>query len=240
MRDVVQGLWVGDRLSTMERICIQSFLRNGHPFHLYTYDDVEGVPPEVTVLPAEVIAEPHCIGLFQNLANFSDYFRYCLLWRNGGWWVDLDTYCLKPFEFSEPYVFSSQLVIEGTNDEVNAGIIKVPAQSNFMRSCLDVVTHVDTTTNEWPALGPAVMLQMVQQFGFQHFVQPHGVFCPLNYFEAPGNLIAPGTGSVRFPDETRAIHLWNEEWRRAGADKDAEFPPDSLYERLKRSADGRD
>ena len=31
---VVQGLWIGDRLSVMERLSIASFLRNGHQYHL--------------------------------------------------------------------------------------------------------------------------------------------------------------------------------------------------------------
>ena len=33
--DVIQSLWIGDRLSVMERLCIQSFLDQGHQFHLY-------------------------------------------------------------------------------------------------------------------------------------------------------------------------------------------------------------
>ena len=37
----------------------------------------------------------------------------------------------------------------------------------------------------------------------------------------------------QFPPETRAIHLWNEQWRRAGQDKDAHYDVTCLYERLK-------
>ena len=33
---------------------------------------------------------------------------------------------------------------------------------------------------------------------------------------------------------TAAVHMWHEVWRRNGADKDAQFHPDCLYEKLKR------
>jgi len=32
VRPLIQSLWIGDRLSTMERLCITSFLEHGHPF----------------------------------------------------------------------------------------------------------------------------------------------------------------------------------------------------------------
>ena len=45
----IQSLWIGDRLSALERLSIRSFLANGHGFDLYTYQRFEG-----------------CLELFQN------------------------------------------------------------------------------------------------------------------------------------------------------------------------------
>ena len=36
-----------------------------------------------------------------------------------------------------------------------------------------------------------------------------------------------------FPASTRAIHLWNENWRREGRDKDRSYDPACLFEKLK-------
>ena len=41
---IIQSFWVGEPLSKLEQLCIQSFLDNGHEFHLYVYDDVQGIP----------------------------------------------------------------------------------------------------------------------------------------------------------------------------------------------------
>jgi len=38
---------------------------------------------------------------------------------------------------------------------------------------------------------------------------------------------------TRIGESTRAIHLWNELWRRDGRDKNGIYPPDCLYQRLK-------
>ena len=35
-------------------------------------------------------------------AGFANFFRYELLRKRGGWWVDLDTICLRPFPASIP------------------------------------------------------------------------------------------------------------------------------------------
>ena len=234
--DVIQSLWVGDRLSAMEQMCIKSFLRLGHPFHLYTYGAVVGVPEGAVVKDACDTAPSVNIRRFQNLANFSDYFRYNLLYQQGGWWVDLDVYALRPFQFDSPYVFSTQLVEARTGDEVNSGVIKMPKAAPMMRWCLDRIANMDTLKTAWSEIGPALMGDGYRAFGLGRYVQPHRVFCPLHYFDAPANVMGPGSGSVQFGPNTYSVHLWNEEARRAGKDKDAAYSGDSLYERLRAEA----
>ena len=72
MSDIIQGLWVGPRLSTMERLCIRSYIANGHDFHLYLYGPCENVPEGATVRDAAEIVPESDIGRFGNLPNFSD------------------------------------------------------------------------------------------------------------------------------------------------------------------------
>lgn len=35
-------------------------------------------------------------------------FRYKLILERGGWWVDLDTVCLRPFDLDLEHVFASE------------------------------------------------------------------------------------------------------------------------------------
>ena len=37
----IQSLWIGGKLSLMEQLTINSFINNGHEFHLYVYDEIE-------------------------------------------------------------------------------------------------------------------------------------------------------------------------------------------------------
>ena len=49
MADLIQSLWIGPRLTTMEQLTIRSFLEHGHEFRLYVYDRVDGVPEGTVV-----------------------------------------------------------------------------------------------------------------------------------------------------------------------------------------------
>lgn len=101
MLPTIQSLWVGDPLSNLEKLCIRSFLDNGHEFHLYVYDDVQGIPAGATVKDANEIIPSREIFYTRKkyVAPFSDWFRYALLAKRGGVWVDMDTICIKPFDF---------------------------------------------------------------------------------------------------------------------------------------------
>src|SRR5437016_4032991 len=99
---IIQGLWIGSELSVMERMSIISFLRNGHEYHLYTYNDLPNVPDRVVVKDANRILPASAIFKYKerpSYAGFANYFRYRLLLEHGGWWADLDVVCLRPFDF---------------------------------------------------------------------------------------------------------------------------------------------
>ncbi|MEI7780809.1 MAG: hypothetical protein WCJ18_02650 [Planctomycetota bacterium] len=103
----IQGLWVGDSLTDLHRMCVESFLARGHGFALYTYGAVENLPPGVTIRDATQIVPSSLIYQFDgSYAGFSDLFRNKLLHANGGWYVDLDIYCLRPFDVKAEIVFS--------------------------------------------------------------------------------------------------------------------------------------
>ena len=230
--DPISSLWVGSRLSKMERMCVQSYLNHGHSFFLHVYDQVDNVPDGVHLRPADEIVPREKIYQFQNIANFSDYFRYKMLLEYGGYWVDLDNFCLRRYDFSELYVFSSQRPNAKVHiSEINAGVIKVPARSEIMQFCVQRVEETDTKTNEWSQIGPGLLMESYHRFGLEKYLKTYMTFCPLDYFDAPANIVGPTSGRYNFPSITYSVHLWNEEMRRVGVDKNAEYPG-SLYARL--------
>jgi hypothetical protein len=232
MNEIIQGLWIGAELSTMERMSVASFLKNGHPYHLYVYDDVKHVPTGTTlkdgneILPASMIFQ---YKDFKSYAGFSNFFRYKLLLERGGWWVDTDIVCLRPFDFTDGQVFASEL--NGAEEVVSSGVIKAPRGSTVMAHAWQVCETKDTSRLVWGETGPRLMGEAVRLFSLERFVKPHGVFCPVSYGD--WNKTLEPDAALGFNRETRAVHLWNEMWRRAGQDKNGEYHPRCLYEQLK-------
>jgi hypothetical protein len=104
---VIQGLWVGNTLTKIHKLCIESFLKKGHAFVLYTYEKVNNLPDMVITMDANKIIPSSLIYTFDDsYAGFSDLFRNRLLSLNPGWYVDLDIYCIKKYDFDDKLIFS--------------------------------------------------------------------------------------------------------------------------------------
>ena len=233
MSDVIQSLWVGPRLSAMERLSITSFLKNGHSYILYVYGPVEGVPEGVELKDANEILPSAAIFTYRDYATysgFSNFFRYKLLLERGGWWVDTDIICLKPFIFDAEFVFSSER--GGGGPRVNVGAIKVPVRSNVMQYAWDACQRMDPTELKWSQCGPLLAGAAVEACALQAYVQPPEVFCPVHFSEWQ-KLLDPAA-TWQFSEATLSIHCWNELWRRSNQSKDVAYDSLCLYETLKR------
>jgi mannosyltransferase OCH1-like enzyme len=230
---VIQGLWIGPELSVMEQLSISSFLKNGHEYHLYIYDEVHSIPEGTCVRDAGEILPSSSIFQYKQYptyAGFSNFFRYKLLLERGGWWVDTDTICLRPFDFPEEHVFSSEMC-RGL-EVVNSGIIKAPRGSEVMAYAWGVCQTKNPEQLVWGETGPRLMGEAVRECSLEQYKKPHFVFCPIGYPE--WNKVLESDMELLTSESIYAIHLWNEMWRAANQDKNAQYPSDCLYERLKR------
>lgn len=242
---VIQSLWIGDKLSVMERLCIASFLDNGHAFHLYTYDGVQNVPQGTTVRDASEIIDPNRIFKYNqrdSYAGFANLFRYKLLLEKGGYWVDADIICIKPFDFPKENVFSGTIKRSRMNPfnvktHVQNCVISTPVGSEIMNYCYDIASNKDSQKLKWGETGPDLLESAVYKFGMEDYVL-YRAFSPVTW-EDWRNLIS-GSFLVSWIQRAKlelygshAIHLYNEMWRMEGVDKNAVFPPASVYEWLK-------
>jgi hypothetical protein len=91
--DIVQFLWVNGAPSTLERLCLHSFLKKGCTCHLYTYKPVSALPARVLVFPApDILPKEYVVnaksstGLVSRFAATSYLFAlsYCLGGVSGG------------------------------------------------------------------------------------------------------------------------------------------------------------
>lgn len=233
MNRIVQGLWIGPELSVMEQLSIASFLRNGHEYHLYVYGEVKNIPMGTRVKEGDEILPVSMIFQYRrekSYSAFSNFFRYRLLLERGGWWVDTDTICLKPFGFEEEYVFSSEKL--DSADFITSGVIGVPVASEVMRYTWQTCQAKNPQELVWGEVGPRLMAEAVRRFSLERYAKPYQVFCPVGYRD--WHQVLDPDIVWQFDEAIHAIHLWNEMWRRNQQDKNHRYHPDCLYEQLKR------
>jgi hypothetical protein len=237
---IVQSLWIGQRLSTMERLTARSFLANGHEFHLYCYNDLENVPAGVVlknaadILPADrVFAYRDGFGR-GSWSAFSNFFRYKLLLDRGGWWVDTDVVCLQPFDFPGQSVLASEHADpnEGGGVIAASNALKQPPASDLMAWTWRACEQKNPDSLRWGEVGPRLLQTAITTLGWQGFVEPPSVFSPVPFYE--WRALTDPRRTFVFSAEVRAVHLWHQMWREHGMDPDGRFPDDCLYERLKR------
>ncbi|MFY9608537.1 MAG: glycosyltransferase [Blastocatellia bacterium] len=231
---VIQGLWIGSDLSVMERLSIASFLSNGHDYHLYIYDDVRNVPGGAVVKDGNEILPASMIFRYEtqkSFSAFSNFFRYKLLLERGGWWADADMVCLRSFDFTQEYVFSSEMA--NGKEFINCGVIKTPPGSPAMEYAWNVCRAKVPENLVWGEVGPRLMSESIKRLSLESFVMRSRIFCPFGYKEWD-SVLNPDKAWNLGGRSTYAVHLWNEMWRRNERDKNQSYHSDCLYEQLKR------
>lgn len=231
-QDVFQSLWIGNRLSAMEVLSIESFLHFGYDYHLYCYEAIANVPRGAKVCDAREILPASEIFYYRgDFANgspacFSDMWRYKLLLERGHWWVDTDVVCVHPFDFASDHVIGHQRENEGHS--INNAVIRTPVGSPLARYCYEACRRIDHKQMQWGATGPKLVQAAIHELDMADAVQPPETFYEIDYW-----------GIERFfddrelPAETCGVHLWQAMWKDRGIDVDGPFPHDCLYERMR-------
>ncbi len=235
---VVQSLWIGERFSVMENLCLSSFLQKGHPFHLYTYDYVSGVPEGTIIKDAGKILPPDRIFKyrdFDSYAGFANLFRYKLLLEKGGYWVDSDIACLKPFQHETEYVFASQRQKPGCEYSVSANncLMKAPVDSAIMEYCYREAVRKSPEELRWGETGPKLLNKAIKKFDLLGYVVCPEEFCPVDFWS--WRIFLEESPEKNLLSRSQAVHLWNEMWRRDNVDKSGDFSENSIYEQLKKA-----
>jgi hypothetical protein len=236
---IIQGLWTGSRLSLMEKLSIASFIKNGHEYHLYAYEDIKDVPKGTLIKDANAIIPKGQLFVLRDrntTAGFANLFRYRLLFEKGGYWCDTDVICLKPFDFETDYVFGLENY-RRSRSKINNAIIKAPADSALLRFCYETARNEDPKELVWGVIGPELFGSAVAHHGMTGQALPPYVFYPLEWWKwrdaLAGGLFTRTAVKLK-SRQSHAIHLWQEMWRLEEIDKNATYDFRCIYEVLKR------
>lgn len=183
----IQMLWVAGALPWYAEASVNSFLSHGHSVELYAYDPPPNLPLGCAVKDAALILPRDRIFVYRaghhkgHLSGFSNWFRYALLARNGGWWSDCDVICIAPFtDGGKDYVFASEYKSPNPRS-VNPNVMFVRCRSApIMLECEsycegkgDDIDHAET--------GPTLLDRMVRRYNLQAMVTKPEVFNPISF-----------------------------------------------------------
>lgn len=254
MSNIMQSLWIGNQLSNLEKLSIKSFIDNGHEYHLYTYGPVSGVPKGTIIKDANEIVTKEEIFTYKNgsYSAFSNYWRFHLLFKKGGWWVDTDLVSVKSIK-DEPYynndfVFVSEPDPKGNGDysvsEATTCMIKMKKNSlpawaaiNIQKEHKPKILSGEMT---WGS-GPRTIIEIIKNYQLEKHILPWNYVCSCGWNDAQSlvdTYYAPKSDEVitkveQIHDNMIAIHFWNQMWKYKKFDKNRTFNQWSLYEQLK-------
>lgn len=107
MNTVINSFFYGGKLNLLEKLTIHSFIANGCQFNLYTYNKncTDISDNNFNIINANEIVDYSKFFTYtgkgdcprNSVGGFSDVFRFNLLLKTVGWYVDMDVTCLKPF-----------------------------------------------------------------------------------------------------------------------------------------------
>jgi hypothetical protein len=232
MLERLNSLWVGDRLGYIERLCLTSALAVGHPFTLYSYtpDALRDVPKGVElcdardVMPEEKLVRYSDSGAVQLGANF---FRYALLMKGLGYWVDMDFCFLKPLDFNIPYVFGWEY-----ENWINNALLRIPAQSKMVHDLCNIpqtnrrppwygpkstlryywnrLTKGDIRVQDlpWGTFSAGMVTYLAKKHGVAEQAQGPAVFYPVRWKDARALFGPTELVDQMITPETRAVHMW--------------------------------
>lgn len=248
MTPIIQSLWIGPSLSKLEQLSMKSFLDNGHIYHLYTYDKVEGIPDGIEVKDGNEILDKSEIFRYKNgsISAFSNLFRFVLLFKKGGYWVDTDLVCLKKLPFKEEdIILVSEPFKNYKNSTPTSSLLKIPKNHIIGLQGIKILKEFKKAILDgrfgWGA-GPQTVKLLVNHYKLYNNILNWTAICSCcwddyrsifypNEKDFDKNIIK---NLDDIPDNMYCIHLWNEMLRQGGIDKNGSFDDNSLFEKLKK------
>lgn len=228
----IHALWIGDRLSKLEQMCARSFVAHGHQFNLYTYSDLAGLPQGVNLRDARDILPESAVYRSDGgrLSSFSNYFRWAVLQKHGGFYVDMDVVCLKPLKFESDIIFGYE-----SEKVISCAMMSFPRAHTFVNAmynaCDDVncFQPIDTHKTVLKKIvrkalygkeksraktrfsepgGPTYFTKYLRYYGLIDHAMPEEFFYPIPLRDWE-TVFRPDPSAFEAIKGAHTVHLWN-------------------------------
>ena len=156
-------------------------------------------------------------------AAFANRFRYELLARKGGWWVDMDVICLT----ADIPVFAEFFAAED-DTLVNMAVLRFESRHPLMISCADEARRMGRHVR-WGDTGPFLFTRKVNELGYFDRVAPPALCYPIHHYCA-SDILRPSRYAAlnERMKSSLFVHLYNGSLALRGVDKRKAPPAGSM------------
>ncbi|WP_257936061.1 hypothetical protein UPTC15629_1300 [Campylobacter lari] len=241
MKQEISSFWYTPKghkgIGLMELLSIKSFIDNGYKFILYTYNLDDNIFKRLNEIFDDFeLKDANKIIPFENyfsddrgagVAAFSDYFRFNMLYKQGGVWVDLDMICLNYIDLNQEYIFSQELDEEKNTSRITTSFLKFPKNSEFGK---DLIMQAEKIINnqkliKWGVIGPDFLAKEVSKYNLENYFWDYKKTCQISWFEANKFVL----NNTYLDNSMFCLHLFSEMWRINHMKKDAIYFKGSIY-----------
>jgi hypothetical protein len=225
----VRTFWHGSPLSAYQLLCLRSFVDRGHAVEVFSYDPSLAVPNGVLCRDADEIWPTDRVMHYQigfgtgSPSLHSDLFRYAMLYRLGGWWIDMDVVLLRTELPEQPIYFARE-----NTEYIVTGTLKFPPRHDLLADCVRECAKVGETAT-WGQTGSRLFEPLVKKYGLEPLAQTYETTYPI-----PWRQIAILFDPARAEEvgircaHASFLHLYNEIWRQSQIPLDLR-PPEGSY-----------
>lgn len=220
---IVRSFWHGE-FSAYEALCLSSFVAAGIQVELFSETTISGLPPGVTCRGArEILDLP--VAFYQHEfdgpspALHANHFRYALLERLGGWWVDTDVLFLATALPATDIFLAQQ-----PDQTLNNSVMRFPSAHPLIKAARQ--RAADGLQNaRWGDTGPKLLTELQPAWAPDATIISSKSAYAIGPDEFEKFLLPEACDEVdERTAESTFVHLWNEMWRRAGVPKNIAPP----------------
>jgi len=173
---IVNSFFHGKKLDLLNLLTVKSFVKNNIFFNLYTYsknitdfnDTLFSINDANEILDKKHMFKYKGLGdcPVNSIAGFSDIFRFHLLQKRPGWYVDMDVTCLRDFNDID----NNDIVFRPSkNWGTVANIIKCNNQ-NFISKIIEEYESNITANNDLWVKPLNILTEQIKNFNLQNFI----------------------------------------------------------------------
>jgi hypothetical protein len=229
----VRTLWQGGHIGAYQLLCLRSFVDRGHRVEVFSFDPALDLPDWIErknaadIVPAERILR--YLPEERRSAIHANLFRYALLHRLGGWWVDPDVLLLRTELPAENLFFSGPTEF----NVVSTAAIKFPSGHPVLTDALVRATAFEEAIADWGKVGAPVLSECLAASGVLGSLQSIKSVSPISWFDVQ-SLFDPAQADIlaKRLEGGCFLDLHQDVWLRAGIPTYLGPPRGSLLDRL--------